>query len=1034
MSIYKKIIDSTSSASSNHYSRLSSQSTLNSLDTNINNYAHHQHTLTHLKQQPTMTTAHINRTQLLSNGANNNNQTNLKQSHINRNTDITKDSYNNHLIITNELRNFHSNNNNNNNFNGIFTSLSTNRTEQSSNDPVLTKWLKEMRLEADVECCAYLIHRTVAIDKCSLDALSIRNSHLIIQLMRTQSRKVLQLIDNLIDQLPLDLQDVESFAEQFSYVWRKIDQLSRHSTLIPSATSNDQIVVNMNINNNYHHQDAHKTQQTNQRTNTSPNTKNLVARPLDTTRRLCLQFAKLLQHYQEPQHNQSIHNANIESSLRKIKEIFGELIDICIRIECNEIVKALTITTTQPTIAARGGQHYCHYMNNATFNQRNNQQHAISTIQQLAPPSPVYSGSSGYGGYSCANCGRDLDYVVTNNQTTSATNEAPLLSAQQQNKCCCNEENIYQSKQYNSRYNIMRNCHIDHQADVDKQVNHHADHPNNLNPVQPFASAKTQLSLKWALIALWQLTKEDSYICRILVEKPFKVSNIRDNLSCLKEPSSLDYSTKNINKLEQPITTIERLLDIIVNQPNQHERLDLMNFVHAQAKNNKLIDLDEIDQSMDAAIYTSNQFKVAALVILNHLCVNEKAIKTILKCLSTPPPSHECPEPENRIIKSIFGDYHCSKSKRIPVVQKRPVFTTKRKRYDSDQAKFIDEGVENDYSDNCNYNIISEDEDRHLEGDDDGVDDPVIREAVRLLVQLTAPFIDDGKRHDYYSLIGSRSIELIIKHLTNIIKLCKRKDMILLAAATLAHISFVSIEPIVKHETNELLLKTIKSSKSILLDLNIRDQLVTILANTAAKYPLEVVSSGGLIFLLSSLQSCPFRMAKFSPRPSKRIQECDDTATSNNRNIALDNRARRRKPIACSELNDDADVLIHANCDQDHAGGSCVKNMDPNISSIFERIHQKAVVALARLSANKSAAHLIAKLGGIKRMIELCHDSEQRNNSDTVLKACIATLRVMAKAIGNTHPFEFYHALDLIELDFEKAFAIYKTPQSESQV
>lgn len=165
------------------------------------------------------------------------------------------------------------------------------------------------------------------------------------------------------------------------------------------------------------------------------------------------------------------------------------------------------------------------------------------------------------------------------------------------------------------------------------------------------------------------------------------------------------------------------------------------------------------------------------------------------------------------------------------------------------QAKFIDEGVENDYSDNRNYNITSEDEDCHPEGDDEEVDNRVAGQAVCLLVQLTSPLIDDGERHDYYSLIGSQSIELIIKHLSNIIRLSKRKDTILLAAAKLAHTSFASIEWMVKYKTNGLLLKTIKSSKSIRLDLNMRDQLVTILA----KYRLHLYLLEGKDTKLKSL-------------------------------------------------------------------------------------------------------------------------------------------------------------------------------------
>ncbi|XP_061466278.1 protein inscuteable homolog [Rhineura floridana] len=61
-----------------------------------------------------------------------------------------------------------------------------------------------------------------------------------------------------------------------------------------------------------------------------------------------------------------------------------------------------------------------------------------------------------------------------------------------------------------------------------------------------------------------------------------------------------------------------------------------------------------------------------------------------------------------------------------------------------------------------------------------------------------------------------------------------------------------------------------------------------------------------------------------------------------------------------------------------------------------ERVQQKAAVTLARLSRDPEVAHAAINLSCIPRLIELCRSPVERNNSDSVLVACLAALRRLA--------------------------------------
>lgn len=859
-----------------------------------------------------------------------------------------------------------------------------------TDDPILLKWMQAMRFETELECLTALQARTLAIDEHSAGALSIRNSQVAIQELRAESSFVLDFVDHLIDSLPLSFTTIGKFAVEFSELWRR---LMNQTSLQTSAASQPPRALGA----------SGQQQGQNHLTiiNCTPKkslTSTSLLRPLDKLlvqiRSLCVEFANLLCDHQENFHSASQHidNGHFECLLRKLKELYGKFVEISIRAECANIVRALNFD-----FAAQGSD-------------------ALGL--RLA-------GSS-----------------------------------------------------------------------------------SSLRPVRPFEGSGAQLPLKWALIALWQLTRDDAYICRTLTERWQAAGPARPSPRAAKR---LDYSTKyedrqgteqssllsDYQRLYQicqgdeefrrkqrengenwpragalssalrggqerernvkQVSTIELLIEIIISQPNKHERLDMMSFVQAQAQSSRLVDLEELDQSVSAAIYTSNHYKVAALRILNHLCANDQAVKTILRCFSTPPPARGQPVPENKIIRSIF---ECHQRAQEHIYQNETVFANghfaapggqanskgrKRARQVELEEEFSDYGSRQTTT-TASASLAGR---SSSAGEAEEGDDAVLREAVRLLLQLTAPFHQSNQGHDYYTLIGRFSIESLVKYLTSIAKSTASREMLLLSLTVLANISFITTEPMRLFNTNQVILDLFKASKGRSKDLELRDQAVTILANAADKNRPEVADTGGLCFLLSCLESCPTRMANFKqlkerlkchsdPLDSATLGQFDQELAASDsislRQFKLESKPRDRKPIDLSqEFLDDLDC----NCDQlqqapslaampqQHlASNLCLNRLSLNELAALERIHQKTAVAFARLSTDPTTTKMILKYGGLKQLIDLCKLSHKRNHSDTVLIACIAALRKMAKVISR-ETFRYYNSLDLIELELNQALEIY---------
>ncbi|XP_064168983.1 protein inscuteable homolog [Anguilla rostrata] len=76
--------------------------------------------------------------------------------------------------------------------------------------------------------------------------------------------------------------------------------------------------------------------------------------------------------------------------------------------------------------------------------------------------------------------------------------------------------------------------------------------------------------------------------------------------------------------------------------------------------------------------------------------------------------------------------------------------------------------------------------------------------------------------------------------------------------------------------------------------------------------------------------------------------------------------------------------------------GEKPSSSSPSEGAACERVQQKAAVTLARLSRDPDVAQTAIQLQTIPRLIELCRSPAERNNSDSVLVACLAALRRLA--------------------------------------
>lgn len=168
----------------------------------------------------------------------------------------------------------------------------------------LSAWLNELRETTDVECLSALQAKSVATDPESFEALSIRNAQIAIAEVRAKSVAIIDKIDALIDCLPITTKELLSLRKEFDDVGGGVAEAvgvcrRRGCDYLPSkvkcSTAVGAITANM-------------------------------------TKFIADFLAK-----------HKINNAQLEATLRKLKERFGELVDITIRRDCEVIRAFLTL-------------------------------------------------------------------------------------------------------------------------------------------------------------------------------------------------------------------------------------------------------------------------------------------------------------------------------------------------------------------------------------------------------------------------------------------------------------------------------------------------------------------------------------------------------------------------------------------------------------------------------------------------------------------------------------------------------------------
>lgn len=173
----------------------------------------------------------------------------------------------------------------------------------SQESPLLT-WLRELQSTTEVESLSALQSKSIASTPESFEALSIRNAQVAIQQVRSQSSALIDDLDSLIDSLPVTTdQGLEYlyglFYQTYQRIYSVIEICRRKGCDFNGA------------NRNISHQVIH----------------------------VCEQTLQLLCVIQGDYYH--VNNAQIEASIRKLKEIFGELVDVTIRKECSILVNSL---------------------------------------------------------------------------------------------------------------------------------------------------------------------------------------------------------------------------------------------------------------------------------------------------------------------------------------------------------------------------------------------------------------------------------------------------------------------------------------------------------------------------------------------------------------------------------------------------------------------------------------------------------------------------------------------------------------------
>lgn len=221
----------------------------------------------------------------------------------------------------------------------------------------------------------------------------------------------------------------------------------------------------------------------------------------------------------------------------------------------------------------------------------------------------------------------------------------------------------------------------------------------------------------------------------------------------------------------------------------------------------------------------------------------------------------------------------------------------------------------------------------------ENADEWIRTEAAGCIAQLTSPTLDLCHR-----LTGFiENMEDLISALTILCRDASDTEVFLIGTAALAHMTFmdsIACEFLHTFGTARIIIENcfFKNHNSIF----IKDQVTTILANMALLENCrnEIVEFNGLNLLVDYLNE----------KPTNYMTSLDE----NGQNCVTDD-TQESELTAC------------------------------------ERVQQKAAIALNRFAKHPQYATMIVELGCLPRLVTLCRNSNERNNSDAVLVACLVS-------------------------------------------
>lgn len=238
------------------------------------------------------------------------------------------------------------------------------------------------------------------------------------------------------------------------------------------------------------------------------------------------------------------------------------------------------------------------------------------------------------------------------------------------------------------------------------------------------------------------------------------------------------------------------------------------------------------------------------------------------------------------------------------------------------------------------------------------------REAAGFIAQITSPALENSHRIEGLA----ENLRCLIQSLTNLAKSTKSSDSFLLATAALANLTFLNTQAGIhlhRCKTVWILVSTCRKSGVVKTgSVFVKDQVATVLANMSS------LPEGRQDVIDSGGLVVLLSFLKVTP----------STAGS------------KAELAAC------------------------------------ERVQQKSSIALSRLCSDAAVSEQVIALQGVQRLVQLCKDEKERNQSDAVLVACLAALRKIATACG-FEEFKDLDAMELVKPRLLDTFLIYSSRQ-----